>query len=324
MFRIPLLRLVATAGIAIGCGLAAPRSAAAAEDQRLSVTVADFSYHDTSGEPSDQTAAHQRRLQAFMTALRADIDSDQRFHLVPSTSGAGATLDEQLQAAAQAGAKILLVGGVHKLSTLVQWARAAAIDVASHRVLVEKLFTFRGDDDQAWQRAEAFMSQEMRAALIAAPPSLQVAAPARLKLAVFDFELEDTSAGAATPGETASDRTGLTDTTSAVRRLLAQAGGYQLIDVRAAREAAARDHGLHDCGGCDAKIAAGLGADQSLVGVIRRVSRMEYTVRFAMRDTKTGAVVADGDSGLRMGANYSWSRGAVQLVRDRLIARGAH
>jgi hypothetical protein len=149
-------------------------------------------------------------------------------------------------------------------------------------------------------------------------------APARVKLAVFDFEIEDTSAGAAAPGETASDRTGLTDTTSAVRRLLAQAGDYQLIDAPAASEDAAKDPGRRDCGGCDAKIAAGLGADQSLVGVIRRVSRMEYTVRFAMRDTKTGAVVADGESGLRMGANYSWSRGAVQLLRDRLIVRGAH
>jgi hypothetical protein len=76
---------------------------------------------------------------------------------------------------------------------------------------------------------------------------------------------------------------------------------------------------LHDCGGCDAGIALKLGADQSFVGVVRRISRTEYTIRFQLRDARTGTVIATGDTGLRMGANYSWSRGAVRLVRDRLL-----
>lgn len=33
----------------------------------------------------------------------------------------------------------------------------------------------------------------------------------------------------------------------------------------------------------------------------------------------TGAVVADENSGLRMGADYSWNRGAVRLIKDRLL-----
>lgn len=82
---------------------------------------------------------------------------------------------------------------------------------------------------------------------------------------------------------------------------------------------AAKAHALRDCGGCDAAIAQKLGADQSLIGVIRRVSRTEYTLGFQLRDTRTGAVLARGDSGLRMGADYSWKRGAVRLVSDRLI-----
>jgi len=62
-----------------------------------------------------------------------------------------------------------------------------------------------------------------------------------------------------------------------------------------------------------------LGAEQSFVGVVRRISRTEYIVRFQVRDARTGAVVADGNSGLRMGAVDSWSRGAVRLVKDRLL-----
>jgi hypothetical protein len=76
---------------------------------------------------------------------------------------------------------------------------------------------------------------------------------------------------------------------------------------------------LRDCGGCDAAIAKKLGADQSLIGVVRRVSRTEYTIGFQVRDSTSGAVILRGDSGLRMGADYSWKRGAVRLVSDRLI-----
>lgn len=67
------------------------------------------------------------------------------------------------------------------------------------------------------------------------------------------------------------------------------------------------------------QIALALDAEQSLVGVIRRISRTEYTVRFQVHDARNGAVVTNADSGLRMGANYSWSRGAARLVRDRLL-----
>ncbi len=323
MFRSRPLHIVAAIAVALGCGLAASHGAAAAESEPVVIAVDDFSYLDTSGEPTDQTAAHQRRLQAFMTGLRGDIEADRRFHLVPFPKAPdGATTDDQLRAASQASANILIVGGIQKMSTLVQWAKATAIDVASRRVLCDKLFTFRGDNDEAWQRAEIFVSQEIDAALQSAARSSPAAAPAPTRLAVFDFELEDTSAGAASPGETRSNQAGLADTTSAVRQLLAQAGRYRLVDVGAANGDGVKTHALHDCGGCDTKIAASLGADQSLVGVIRRVSRMEYTVRFEVRDAKTGGIVADGESGLRMGANYSWSRGAVRLVKDRLLDSG--
>ncbi|MES1149527.1 MAG: DUF2380 domain-containing protein, partial [Bradyrhizobium guangdongense] len=219
-------------------------------------------------------------------------------------------------------AKVLIVGGIHKVSTLVQWARAVAIDLSTNRVLFSKLFTFRGDDDEAWQRAEAFVSQDVRAALAGGPATVAATAPAPTRIAVFDFELEDMSASAESTGETASDATGLADVSSAVRQVLAQSGRYDVVDVGAPGEDAAKAHTLHDCGGCDAHIAADLGADQSLVGVVRRVSRTEYTVRFQVRAAQSGAVLSNAESGLRMGANYSWSRGAVRLVRDQLLESG--
>ena len=80
-------------------------------------------------------------------------------------------------------------------------------------------------------------------------------------------------------------------------------------------------HTLRECNGCDADIALKLSAEQSFVGVVRRISRTEYTVRFQIRDARTSAVVSSEDSGLRMGADYSWSRGAARLIKDRLLAQ---
>ncbi|PDT91563.1 hypothetical protein CO669_06105 [Bradyrhizobium sp. Y36] len=257
----------------------------------VGVSIEDFQYLDTSGEPVDQTAVHEKRLGAFMVALRRDVGADKRYQLTP---------------AGQDDAKFKVVGGVQKTSTLVQWARVAVIDTAARKVLFEKLYTFRGDNDEAWDRAEAFLAREVIAAL---------GMPVPVALAVFDFELEDMTAAS---GSTlaASDASYLAETTGSVRDVLGQSGRYRIVAV--GREAATAG-GLRDCGGCEAAIAKKLGADQSLIGVVRRVSRTEYTLGFQLRDASTGAVLARGDSGLRMGADYSWKRGAVRLVSDRLI-----
>lgn len=260
----------------------------------VGVAMDDFSYTDTSGEPANQTAAHERRLSAFMAALRRDISEGGRYRLVAS---------------AQDGAAFKVIGGIQKTSTLVQWAKVAVLDVGARKLLMDKLYTFRGDNDESWERAETFVSREVVAAL---------ATPAPVALAVFDFELEDATAASAGASAT-SDASYLAEVTSSVREALGQSGRYRLVDVGEANEQAVKAHALRDCAGCEAAIAQKLGADQSLIGVVRRVSRTEYTLGFRVRDARTGAVLARGDSGLRMGADYSWKRGAVRLVSDRLI-----
>jgi hypothetical protein len=167
-------------------------------------------------------------------------------------------------------------------------------------------------------RSKSVAASLLCAALLAALPA-SAATSAPVKLALFDFELEDFSAGASSAGETPSDAEQLTRVTDEVRQLFARSGRYRLVDVGAADAAAAKAHALRDCGGCDAALALKLGAEQSFVGVVKRISRTEYTVRFQIRDARTGAVVSDENSGLRMGAVDSWSRGAVRLIKDRLL-----
>ena len=146
----------------------------------------------------------------------------------------------------------------------------------------------------------------------------QAATAVPIKLAMFDFELVDMTDKPSPAGDP-SDTEHLRRVTDEVRGLLAQSGRYSLIDVAGSDAAEVKAHALRDCNGCDAGIALKLGAEQSLVGVVKRISRTEYTVRFQIRDAPTGSVVATADSGLRMGADYSWNRGAARLVRDRLL-----
>ncbi|WGR95056.1 DUF3280 domain-containing protein [Bradyrhizobium sp. ISRA435] len=287
----------------------------------VGVEVQDFGYLDTSGEPTDQSASHQERLQAFTAALRRDVTADPLYRLVPSSCGSTCEASapptaERLHAASQGGANVLIIGLVQKMSTLVQWARVRAIDLDKNRVLFEKLYSFRGDNDEAWRRAEAFVAREIREALATPQPA---AAPAPIKLALFNFELEDTSAAGQ---ETSNDGAELVNTTDAVRHMLLQSGRYALVPVSGTETDAAKPRAIRDCGGCDVEIARKLGADQSLIGVITRISRTEYLVRFQLHDAATGNVIAAGDSGLRMGANYSWSRGATRLIRDKLLEPG--
>jgi hypothetical protein len=167
----------------------------------------------------------------------------------------------------------------------------------------------------------------MRFIALILAPAIVLAAPAAagaaetVKIAVFPFELEDFSAGAAYVPPDDIDREQLRLSTEEARRLIAASGRYQLVDVSAVNDQAAKAAKLRDCDGCEARIAAGLDADQSMIGIVTRITRMEYAVTFKLRDARSGAIVAVEQTDLRMGANVAWSRGARWLIQNRLLER---
>ncbi len=137
-----------------------------AEDVDAAIAVIDFDYLDTSGEPSDQQGQHTARLQEFMRSLRADLANEGRFRVVaiaceqpPCTAG-GTPPADLIARAKQAGARLMLFGQVHKMSTLIEWANTEIVDLAADKLIESKLFTFRGDTDEAWRRAEQFIVEE--------------------------------------------------------------------------------------------------------------------------------------------------------------------
>jgi hypothetical protein len=147
------------------------------------------------------------------------------------------------------------------------------------------------------------------------------AAPQPIKLAVFPFELEDFSAAAAYIAPDDIDREQLQLSTEEARRLIAQSGRYQLVDIGAVNDEAAKAGKLHDCDGCEARIAAGLNADQSMIGIVTRISRTDYAVTYKIRDARSGALVDVEQTDLRAGANSAWSRGARWLIQRRLLEK---
>ncbi len=99
-------------------------------------------------------------------------------------------------------------------------------------------------------------------------PSIARADPP--KLAVFDFELIDTSL----PGEFYGSRpeeARLALVSEQLRKELAESGRFQMLDIAPVRDAA-RHANLQACGGCDLKLAGELGADLEITGMVQKVS----------------------------------------------------
>jgi hypothetical protein len=158
-------------------------------------------------------------------------------------------------------------------------------------------------------------------AALAPAGAAEPVAPSPIKIAVFPFELEDFSAAAAYVPPDDIDREQLRLSTEEARRLIAASGRYHLVDVSAVNDPAAKAGKLRDCDGCDARIAAGLDADQSMIGIVSRITRTEYAVTYKVRDARSGAIVAVAQTDLRMGANVAWSRGARWLIENRLLVQ---
>jgi hypothetical protein len=156
--------LALAAAIVLSTGPVRPSQA---QEVSPAFAVAEIDYADTSGEVIDQSADHTRRLRTFEAALRSDLAAGGKLRSVtldcpPNACSVSDITAAQLVGKAEvAGADFLLVGSFHKMSTLIQWAKFEMIDVKSRKIVFERLVTFRGDNDEAWRRAEAFIAADI-------------------------------------------------------------------------------------------------------------------------------------------------------------------
>jgi hypothetical protein len=161
--------LLATALLlfSVAAGAAAPVASPA------QIAIVGFEFIDTSGEVRDQRVEHETRLRVLMDSLRADLAASGKFRVVdmlcgdrPCTAAPG-DFDHVLEQARKAGAGLVLFGAVHKTSTLILSVPIRVIDPQSGNVVFQRHHSFRGDTDEAWQRAERFLARELVAELAA-------------------------------------------------------------------------------------------------------------------------------------------------------------
>src|SRR2546429_3374593 len=83
---------------------------------------------------------------------------------------------------------------------------------------------------------------------------------------------------------------GLRDVAEQVRKALAEAGKFVVLD-NAPVNAAAHASNLQACGGCDVQYAQQLGADIAITGVVQKVSALILNMNIYLRDAHTGQLI---------------------------------
>lgn len=140
-----------------------------------------------------------------------------------------------------------------------------------------------------------------------------------IKLAVFDIELDDFTAGGPIAGESVEEAARLERMTALARNLLGASGIFEIVDVSPATNAFVKDRWLRKCNGCEADIARDLGADMSFLCFFRKISVMEQNLEFRIRDARTGELMHVSQTDYRGETDESWSRALKYLIRYGLV-----
>jgi hypothetical protein len=162
----------------------------------------------------------------------------------------------------------------------------------------------------------------MRAQFAFAALLLLVSIPARAdppKLAIFDFELLDTSLEGEMRGPQADEHDRLIRISDQVRKQLTESSKFQLLDISPVK-AAAEGSNLQACGGCDIQYAQRIGADLVITGVMKKISTLILNLTIFVRDVHTGQLITAMNADFRGNTDESWTRATSYLVRNRLLA----
>ena len=139
------------------------------------------------------------------------------------------------------------------------------------------------------------------------------------RVAVFDFELIDTSLEGEARGKRADEQARLVHAGEQLRQRLSESGRFTLVDIApVAGEAKAQN--LQSCGGCDVDLAKRVGADLAISGTVQKVSNLILNMTIYVRDVSSSATIAVMNADMRGNTDESWSRTLDWLVRNRLLA----
>lgn len=143
------------------------------------------------------------------------------------------------------------------------------------------------------------------------------------RIAVFDFELQDTSLEGEMRGTDAKETQRLHMISHLLRQMIDDQGGYTVADTASMHSRLEAMPALYSCNGCEVKLAAELGADYAMTGFVRKISTLILYVVVSVRDVKSDKLIAHESVSIRGNSDESWSHGLQYLVRNRLAAKMA-
>ena len=136
-------------------------------------------------------------------------------------------------------------------------------------------------------------------------------------VAVFDFELIDTSLEGETRGLRADEHARLIRLSDHLRRRLTESGRFALLDITTVANEA-RASNLQACGGCDARLAKRIGADLAITGTVQKISNLILNMNIYVRDASSGATIAAMSADMRGNTDESPSIGCFAIDYSRL------
>lgn len=161
------------------------------------------------------------------------------------------------------------------------------------------------------------------AVLMAGSTNCSFAEPPRsdvTKIAVFGFELQDNSPGGGLGLVTIKDAS-LEKTTAAARDALERSGRYSIVNIGPVDlRLVTKGKALRDCDGCEAGAARSLGAEQSMIGFVRRATQTDYYIVIVIRDSTTGEILNSQVANFA-GGEEGWASGVRKLIKHQVLAR---
>jgi hypothetical protein len=143
------------------------------------------------------------------------------------------------------------------------------------------------------------------------------AGAAERTVAVFDFELIDTSLDGELEGVDPAETARLHRLAPQLRDVIAAMPGFTLLDVTPV-QAVASERSLTSCARCAIDLARELGADIVVTGTVQKVSNLILNINARGQEVATGRPVAGGSVDIRGNNDAMWERGGRALWKNRL------
>jgi len=146
----------------------------------------------------------------------------------------------------------------------------------------------------------------------------------QVHIVVFDAQLVDTSTEGEMFGSNPAETERLAMISDQLRAGLQASARYQVLDLAPAGSDLTQlidgVRYLHDCNNCELDIARSLGAQQSAVMWVQKVSNLILNLNVVIKDVASGEIVKTAFVDIRGNTDRSWQHGTKYMLKNRLLA----